>query len=253
MSNDFLRVRLAMTGTEPAVTRTLEIPADYSAYELHLAVQVSLGYDDYEPFELVRPGLTVGVEPAYAGAGITHEGHRYRHADEVEAGDLWSAVGQAVDYTYDFSRLWGFRLTLVARFAAEGELPRCTDAREAAPPEDVDSLAAYYGLLIAYADSEIGLHDLAVQILGEEFDPRGPDSEEITENLAALFGEAVEPHGTEREEGDFDWWDASKYDEAMRIRVKRQEIEGQLPPSLGELPAADKQATLLRVLRGGET
>ena len=239
-----------MTGTEPAVTRTLEVPVDFSAYELHLALQVSLGYNDYESFEFVRPGLTVGVEPLYAGAGITHEGHHYRHADEVEAGELWSRVGQTLDYTYDFGRLWGFKLTLLDRVARDAELPSCTAAENAAPPEDVDSLDAYYGLLIAAADETLALHDLAVQILGEGFDASGPDPSTITDHLAQLFGEEVEPHGTEADDADeFDWWDPTRYDESMRIRVKRQEIDAQLPPSLDGLPAGEKQAALLRVLR----
>lgn len=249
MSTDVLRIRLEMNGTEPPVTRVLELPADYSAYEFHLTLQVALGYNDYEPFEFVRPGLTVGVEAAYAGAGITHEGHRYRHADEVEASELWTAAGQTLDYTYDFARLWGFKLTLLLRAPGDREVPYCLESREAAPPEDVDSLAAYYGLLIAYNDPSIELHDLAVQILGEDFDQAGPTTETISEHLTALFAEEVEPHGVETDEG-FDWWDPSRYDEAMRIRVKRQEIDGQLPASLEGLKAAEKQAALLRVLRG---
>ena len=251
MLTDFLRIRLTMTGTEPPVTRTLEIPADYSAYELHLALQVSLRYNDHEPFEFARAGLTVGVEPAYAGEGITHHGHRYRHADEVEAGELWAAVGQALNYTYDFSRLWGFKLVLLERVAREGELPVCREAAEGAPPEEVDGLAAYYGLLIAYGDPAIGLHDLAVEILGEGFDARGPGAEEITDDLAQLFGADVEPHGTDADDDEFGWWDPSTYDEAMRIRVKRREVDERLPSTLDGLGAGEKQAQLLRALRGG--
>ena len=253
MPTDFLRIRLAMTGTEPLVTRTLEVPADYSAYELHLALQVSLRYNDYEPFEFVRTGLTVGVEPAYAGEGLTHDGHRYRHADEVVAGDLWAAVGQALDYTYDFSRLWGFKVVLLERVARGGEVPVCTQAAESAPPEDLDSLAAYYGLLIAYGDASTELHELAVQILGADFDARGPGAEGITDDLAQLFGEEVEPHGTASDDDDeFPWWDPSKYDEAMRIRASRREVEERLPGTLDGLRAGEKQAELLRALRGGD-
>ena len=237
-----------MNAIEPAVVRVLEVPADYSVYELHLAIQVALGYNDYEPFEFVRPGLTVGVEAAYAGAGITHEGHRYRHADELEAGQLWRAVGQPLDYTYDFARLWGFKVTLQRRDESEAMLPRCVVSEGAAPPEDVDSLEAYYGLLIAFADPALDLHELAVQILGEDYDPSGSTAEEITERLADLFAEEIEPHGAEPDDA-YDWWDPSKYDEAMRLRVKRQEIDRSLPESLDGLGAEEKHTALLRALR----
>ena len=237
-----------MRAIEPPVVRVLEVPTDFSAYELHLALQVALGYNDYEPFEFVRPGLTVGVEPAYAGTGLTHQGHRYRHADEVEAGHLWRAVGQALDYTYDFARLWGYTITLLSRRESDAELPRCLESAGAAPPEDVDSLEAYYGLLVAFADPALELHGLAVEILGADFDPRGPSAGEVTDELAGLFAAEVEPHGTEVDD-DYDWWDPSKYDEAMRIRVKREEIDRALPASLDGLAAAEKQSALLRALR----
>lgn len=246
-----LRIRLQLRKSEPPITRVLEIPADYSAYEFHLALQVSLGWNDREPFEIVRPGLTVGIEPSYAGEGITHEEHRYRHADEVEARELFATVGQTINYTYDFSRLWEFHVTLLELVERDSELPTCTEVFEAAPIEDADDLDAFYGMLIAYRDPSIHLHDLAKELLGEDFDEHGPHADDVTAHLAELFGEEVEPNGTEAEDDDWGWWDPSKYDDKMRLRVKQEEIQQELPRGLRQLDAGAKHAELLRVLRGG--
>lgn len=250
--SEFLQLKLSLKHTDPAVIRVVEVPADFSVYELHLVLQVSLGWNDREPFEMVRAKLTVGVEPSYAGAGIVHDGHAYRHADEVDANTLFQFVGQRVAYTYDFSRLWEFELTLLERIERTGELPICREVKEAAPFEDADDLDTYYGILIAYADPDQQLHDLAVSLLGEEFDLKGPDPEEVTEHLALLFTDEVEPHGTDQENADADygWWDPSKYDDKMRLRVLQDDIERQLPPDLGQLNTGDKQQALLDILRG---
>ena len=67
-----LHIRLSLRNSNPLIVRELEIPEDYSAYEFHLALQVRLGWNDLEPFDMVRQNLTVGVEPSYAGEGIQH-------------------------------------------------------------------------------------------------------------------------------------------------------------------------------------
>ena len=250
--NQFLRLKLSLKHSDPAIVRILDVPADYSVYELHLALQVSLGWNDREPFEMVRSKLTVGVEPSYAGNGIVHDGHAYRHADELVGSELFQTVGQTVVYTYDFSRLWEFELTLNERIELEGELPICLEVHEAAPLEDVDDLDTHYGLLIAYADPSQELHDLAVEILGEDFDAYGPSHDQITEHLITLFGDEIEPHGTDQEEADADygWWDPSKYDDKMRLRVLQDDIQRQLPPDLNTFETAEKQKALLDILRG---
>lgn len=248
-----LHLRAVLRHSDPPIVRELEVPDDYSVYELHLALQVALGWNDREPFEFVRPKLTVGVEPAYAGAGLLHDGHAYRHADELTAGELLRRVGERVNYTYDFSRLWEFELTLLGRVARDGDLPTCTRVAEPAPIEDADDLEAFYGMLIAAADPQQELHGLALTLLGEDFSLTGPSAEEVTEALALLFGEEVEPHGTDDDgasDEDWGWWDPSRYDDKMRIRVKQEEINGAIPDDLSERTPGDKHEALLRVLRG---
>lgn len=249
---EFLRLKLSLKHADPPVLRVLDVPADYSVYELHLVLQVSLGWNDREPFEMVRSKLTVGVEPSYAGAGIVHDGHSYRHADEVEVNELFKMVGQRVSYTYDFSRLWEFDLTFVERLERDGELPICLEVQEAAPFEEADDLETHYGILIAYADPSMQLHDLAVTLLGADFDPAGPTPEEVTEHLGLLFSDEIEPHGTDQDDSDADygWWDPSKYDDKMRLQVLQDDIQRQLPPDLGSLNSGEKQQTLLDILRG---
>ena len=246
-------LRLTLTGLPLDVVRELTVPSDYSVYELHLCLQVALGWQDNADFEFVRRGLTVGTEPSFAGEGITHDGHRYRHADEVTLRQLIGRVGHEATYTYDFSKLWGGRLRVLDETRGDDEgLPACTHAEGPAPPEDLDEKAAFGLLLDAYADEAHELYPVAWAALGDAYNVVPPPADLLTEALRELFGEEVAPYtdGQDDDEEGWGWWDPSKYDDGMRLRVLREELERELPGAVEGGSAGERQASLLRALRG---
>ena len=248
-----MHLRLTLTGLPVDVVRELVVPADYSVYELHLCVQVALGWQDNAGFEFVRRGLTVGTDPSFAGEGITHDGHRYRHADEITLRQLIGQVGHEATYTYDFAKLWGARLRVLDRERGnDEELPTCTRVEGPAPPETLEQKEAFGLLLDALADEAHELHFVARAELGYEYNVVPPPADLLTEALHELFGEEVPPHGdgAADDDGDWGWWDPSKYDDKMRLRVLRDELEQTLPGTIEGGSAGERQASLLRALRG---
>lgn len=170
-------VRLALKGLPVPVVRELAIPEDYSLYEVHLCLQVALGWNDMASFEFVRKGLTVGIEPSFSGEGITHDGHRYRHADEITLRQLIGQVGHAATYTYDFSRLWGGELRLIEKLRDDAELPECLSVEGTAPPETLVHKDNFELLLEAAADPSHDLHALAQSEFGDDFEVVPPEAE----------------------------------------------------------------------------
>lgn len=247
-------VRCTLKDLPIAVVRELLIPEDYSLYEVHLCIQVALGWDDMASFEFVRSGLTVGVEPSFAGEGITHDGHRYRHADEITLRQLIGQVGHRATYTYDFERLWGAELRLLAKTEQESELPGATGADGLAPPEALAHKGSFGLLLDAFADPTHELHAVALAQLGEDFEMTVPETEEITEALLDLFADAIDPltASQDDEDGDDDWgwWDPSKYDDKMRLRVLQEELGETLFGRVSGGSASERQSSLLDALRG---
>ena len=246
-------LRLTLTGLPLDVTRELLVPEDYSVYELHLCLQVALGWQDTAAFEFVRRGLTVGTEPAFAGEGITHDGHRYRHADEVTLRALIGQVGHEATYTYDFGKLWGAKLRVLEKLDAEAELPACVSADGLAPPETLEHKEAFGLLVDAMADETHEMHVLAEAQLGDAFSLVPPPPELITEALHELFAEEVAPlaDSDDDEEDGWGWWDPSKYDDKMRLRVLQQEMDQALTYEVKGGSAGERRAALLDVLRGG--
>ena len=248
-------LRLSLTGLPVDVVRELTVPSDYSVYELHLCLQVALGWQDSAGFEFVRRGLTVGTEPAFAGEGITHDGHRYRHADEITLRQLIGQVGHEATYTYDFSRLWGARVRVLDKDAGEErELPACTRVDGPSPPETLEHKEAFGLLLDASVDERHELHAVAVAELGDDFSVVPPPAELVTEALEELFGDEVAPLADGAEdvnEDDWGWWDPSKYDDKMRLRVLRDELDQSLRGEVAGASAEERRTALLRTLRGG--
>ena len=249
-----LTIHFALDDEQFGIERTLRVPDHYSCYELHLCLQVALGWNDLESFEFFGHGLTVGVEAHFMGDGVTFEGHRYRHADEVTLADLFGPIGEVVSYVYDFARFWTGRLTLRARQWELDELPSCISAVGENVPELLDDCDSNDLLRQAYLDPRHHLYPLAAGTFGEDWQFGAPDPDEITAALEELFGELVEPHGgddAEAEDEDWGWWDPSKYNEDMRLRVLKAEFEEQLAAEVkGDTPAA-RQAALLAALKGG--
>ena len=248
-------VRFALKGLPIPVVRELAVPEDYSLYEVHLCLQVALGWNDMASFEFVRKGLTVGIEPSFSGEGITHDGHRYRHADEITLRQLIGQVGHAATYTYDFSRLWGGELRLIAKSKDDAELPECLSVEGIAPPETLVHKDGFELLLEAAADPNHDLHALALSELGDDFEDVPPEAEEITEHLQELFGEEIAPYSDGEEEDDdpsddWGWWDPSKYDDKMRLRVLQEEVSEELRGQVAGGTTAERQASLLDALRG---
>ena len=244
------RLRLTLTGLPVDVTRELLVPGDYSVYELHLCLQVALGWQDTAAFEFVRRGLTVGTEPAFAGEGITHDGHRYRHADEITLRALVGQVGHEAIYTYDFGRLWGGRLRVLAKEGSAEELPSCLLVDGLAPPEDLEHKASFGLLLDGLADEGHELHALAKAALGEGFALIPPPAELVTEALRELFAEEVTPLKDDEDDADWGWWDPSKYDDATRLRVLQGEMDEALSHGVEGASAPERRAALLDILRG---
>lgn len=246
-------LRLTLTGLPIAVTRELLVPEDYTVYELHLCLQVALGWQDAAAFEFVRKGLTVGTEPAFGGEGITHGGHRYRHADEITLRALIGQVGHEATYTYDFGKLWGGKVRVLDKRESDAELPACTLVDGLAPPETLEDKEAFGVLVDAAADQGHEMHVLAKAELGEDFALVPPPAELITEALRELFAEEVAPLSDDDEaDGDnWGWWDPSKYDDKMRLRVLQEEMDQTLARGMSGQSASDRRAALLDVLRRG--
>ena len=167
--------KLVLVGVEPPIWRRIQVPETYSFWDLHVALQDSMGWLDYHlhVFRVARPGAgeveQIGIpdddpfegdKPALPGWEIPITRHFPR-------------PGTAVQYEYDFGDGWEHELTLEAILPRQAgqKYPLCVDGARACPPEDCGGVHGYENLLTVIQDPSHEDHESTLEWLGGRFDP----------------------------------------------------------------------------------
>lgn len=132
----------------PPIWRKIQVPEKYDFWDLHVAIQDSMGWLDchLHTFHIRPKNKRKTIE-----VGIPFEDFEKKMVPgwEVSIKELFNAVGVSADYEYDFGDGWGHTITLEGiLLAEEGEkYPKCISGERACPPEDCGGISGYEHLL----------------------------------------------------------------------------------------------------------
>lgn len=132
----------------PSIWRRIQVPEKYNFWDLHVAIQDSMGWVDYHlhTFHIRPKNKRKTIE-----VGIPFEDFENKILPgwEVPIKELFNSVGVEANYEYDFGDGWEHTVTLEAiALAEEGEIyPRCISGERACPPEDCGGIPGYERLL----------------------------------------------------------------------------------------------------------
>jgi len=173
-----LEITVTLLDTNPPIWRRIQVPATYSFYDLHVAIQDAMGWTDshLHEFEVVDPANRAPVR-----LGLPN--------DEFPAGQAtlpgWKAplvryfrkVATRARYVYDFGDNWEHELRFEGeRSGEEGvRYPRCVAGERACPPEDCGSVAGFEGFLRAIGDPGHEEHESMLEWVGGAYDPAAFD------------------------------------------------------------------------------
>jgi len=148
--------RIVLLEIAPAIWRSVEVPGTYSFWDLHVAIQDSMGWLDYHLhcFRMTRPGtdnvMQIGIpyEDAFEGDEPILPGW------DVPIASYFAHPGVAAKYEYDFGDGWEHEVTLEAIRPRQKGLrcPRCLAGERACPPEDCGGVGGYDNLLAVMHD-----------------------------------------------------------------------------------------------------
>ncbi len=141
------------------IWRRLLVPARMTLYELHRAIQITFGWEDYHLHAFKLHGRDYSTTR-------TGERHRDPSGKEVRLADLRLRLGQRIIYEYDFGDMWVHEVRVEAKLGPEDgtTYPTCIGGARAGPPEDVGGPFGYYALLARqdeydYEDDELSIYD----------------------------------------------------------------------------------------------
>lgn len=172
------QLKITLSHIRPAIWRRFLIVSTDSLADLHLVVQIVMGWTDSHLHEFVKGRERYGV-PEEDSPSDMHDESEFR-IDQVLKQEK-----DKLRYTYDFGDGWDHDLILekIIPFETKIKLPACLKGSRACPPEDVGGPPGYHMFLDAIADSNHPEHQDMLDWHGESFDLKYFDSTEVNDLL----------------------------------------------------------------------
>ncbi len=181
--NEAYQFKVILLGIEPPIWRRIQVPGSYSFWDLHVAIQDSMGWLDrhLHLFRMRDPETGEVVE-----IGIPDD---EGFADERPCLPGWKVPlsayvrepGTRAVYLYDFGDNWEHEVVLediIARVPRQ-KYPKCVAGARACPPEDCGGVGGYEDVLRVLQDPTDEEYENTMQWLGGRYDPEAFDPNRV--------------------------------------------------------------------------
>ena len=175
--------KVKLLDIEPTIWRRIQVPENYNFWGLHVAIQDSMGWQDYHLHAFRLKGKhahkirEIGI-PVDDGFEDQPE---IRAGWQVALEHVFYEVGTIFEYEYDFGDGWIHEITHEGILIREpgATYPRCIDGARACPPEDCGGPPGYSDLLRVLSDPDHEEYQSMRTWAGDDYDPDRFDLTEI--------------------------------------------------------------------------
>ena len=135
------QLKVSLTGSNPLIWRRVEMLSQMTLPQLHLALQIAMGWENCHLHEF-RIADKIFGEP---DPGDDHFGRVSLDERRVQFSKLPASVGSSFEYVYDFGDNWHHDILIesIALAVPRKRYPVCLAGKESAPPEDVGGIFGY--------------------------------------------------------------------------------------------------------------
>lgn len=182
------RFRIQLDGIAPPIWRTIEVPDTYTFWDLHVAVQDAMGWQDYHLHEFQMRDPRDGGEVVVGLPNDADWDDRDIKLDwETKIIDYFTLDNQTARYLYDFGDDWEHMVELEAILpsARAERYPRCVDGSRACPPEDCGGVGGYEMIC---SDGDEELREYYADFDPDEFDAAEVRFDDPRERWKIAFG-----------------------------------------------------------------
>jgi hypothetical protein len=160
ISNSIMQFKISLLDISPSIWRRIQVPYKYSFWDLHVAIQDSMGWLDCHLHKFSFRGRNKAEE---IEIGIPDDEMFDEMIDKVtlpgwDIGiyEYFTKPGDKSIYEYDFGDCWEHDIILEDILNKEIKIkyPRCISGERACPPEDCGSVPGYYHLLEILSDTK---------------------------------------------------------------------------------------------------
>lgn len=178
MSRAFRNVcqfKVTLKDIRPPIWRRIQVPDDYTFWDLHVAIQDAMGWLDYHlhVFYIVNPKTGFKEEIGIPDDDFSWDDDKIHAGWERRISRYFTAENNKALYTYDFGDDWRHEVKLekILPRDKQAKYPLCLAGKRACPPEDCGGVWGYADLLEVLADPEHEEYEATVEWAGEDFDP----------------------------------------------------------------------------------
>ncbi len=169
---------------KPPIWRRILVDPKMTMYQLHHAIQITMGWDNYHLYQFIMSDRRFIGDPQMIEWGEVLD------AKKIKLGQVLQREKDKVVYEYDFGDGWQHQILLEKILPKEKDMqvPICIKGKRNCPPEDCGGVWGYENLCQALAYESHPEHEELLEWVGGEFDPEDFEIDEINGGLSDLKG-----------------------------------------------------------------
>lgn len=178
-----LQLKISLHGSKPLIWREIIVLADYSFFDLHVAIQNSFGWTDSHLHQFFTESPYKGHSKNIAWPMPDMDADLDER--KVKVYDFLKNEKDSLFYEYDFGDSWMHKIELRKTLDADSKTkyPQIISGKNACPPEDCGSLWGYYDLIKIINNPKHKERENMMEWLGiddqKEFDPKYFNKDEV--------------------------------------------------------------------------
>ena len=175
------QLKITLLESKPPIWRRVLVSSDVTFEELHVVIQIAMGWMGGHLHEF-RMGRDISI-----GDPALDEGYGPQILDDRTTllHNMLKREKQKLNYLYDFGDGWEHQVLLerILPYNDKTILPHCVKGKRACPPEDVGGVWGYEEFLDAINDSSHPDHEDMLDWIEGSFDPETFDLDETNRRL----------------------------------------------------------------------
>ena len=159
------QLKITLKGTQPPIWRRLLIVSTDNLEDLHIAIQIVMGWTNSHFHEFAKDRDRYGIPDENFPSDVRDE-------TDYRLDQVLKKEKDKLNYVYDFGDTWEHEVMLekILPFEPGAVLPVCLEGSRACPPEDVGGIPGYEMFLETIADPSHPEYEEMLEWIGGDFD-----------------------------------------------------------------------------------
>ncbi len=182
MAEKIFQIQIILRGSKPKIWRRILVPSDLLLPDFHKIIQTTMGWTNSHLHQFIKNQTFYTRK--MPDDDFWEETNNVDFS-EVKISDLLKKEKDKIIYEYDFGDGWEHDIILekIDINRENQNIPVCLDGRNNCPPEDCGGIWGYSEMLEILKHPDHEQYEEYLEWLGEEFDPKYFDKNEIDEML----------------------------------------------------------------------